>query len=119
MPRKYQPSNGSEGDYFMSEFCMNCINCDPDPDGKKQCDILGRTLCLGVDDPNYPTEWIYNDNDEPTCTAWVKWDWGKDGDPDDPENPKAPIPEDPNQLCFPFIMDEIGIPKTELINTNK
>lgn len=111
--RKYQPSNGTEGEYFTDQFCMQCIHCDPDPEGDKQCDILCATLCYNVKDPEYPEEWIYDKEDNPTCTAWVKWDWGNDGDPDDLDNPKAPIPEDPNQLCMPFILDEIGENKKE------
>jgi hypothetical protein len=72
-------------------------------------------MVYSVNDPKYPSEWIYDENDKPICTAFVKWDWGNDGDPDDPENPKAPQPEDPNQLCLPFIFDEIGVPQTETI----
>lgn len=107
MNRKYRPSNGSEGDWFTDKFCMNCIHCDPDPCGKKQCKILLATMCYYVTDKEYPSEWTYDENEKPVCTAWAKWDWGNDGDPDDPHNPKAPIPVDPNQLCFPFMVDEV------------
>ena len=37
-----------------------------------------------------------------------------DEDEDNPDKPK-PIPVGDNQLCLPFIMDEIGVPKHELI----
>lgn len=104
--KKYQPSNGTEGMDFIDFHCMNCINCDPNPDGKTQCDILCRTMAHDINDKEYPTEWCYVDG-KPTCTAWVKWDWDEDGDPNDPDNPKAPTPEDPNQLCFPWMLDEI------------
>lgn len=109
MPRLYRPSNGTEGMCFIEKYCMNCLHCDPNPHGKKQCKILCATMCFSVNDPEYPKEWIYDENDTPCCTKWQKWDWGNDGDPDDPDNPKAPIPENPNQLCLPFIFDEIGI----------
>lgn len=105
--KKYQPSNGTEGEYFIDKFCMNCIHCDPDPNGKKQCDILCATFVYSVKDSEYPKEWVYNENDEPVCTAWVKWDWGNDGDPDNPQNPKAPIPYNPNQLMLFSITDEV------------
>lgn len=113
--KKYRPSNGSEGDWFMDKYCMNCLHCDPNPEGKKQCEILLRSLVYGANEPEYPTEWTYDENDKPICTSYTKWDWGKDGDPDDPDNPNAPIPVDPNQLCIPFIFDEIE-EKTEIAN---
>jgi len=104
--RKYQPSNGSEGAMFTEKYCMNCLHCNPDPDGEKQCEILCRTMCYDVTDKEYPNEWVYID-DKPTCTKWHKLDWGNDGDPDDPNNPKAPIPEDPNQLMLFSIADDV------------
>lgn len=110
--RPYQPSNGTEGMWFTDKFCMNCLHCDPNPSGKKQCEILCRSLCWNVGDPQYPKEWIYDQDDKPACTKFHKWDWGNDGDPDDPDNPRAPVPEDPNQLCLPFILDEINTTKT-------
>lgn len=105
--RKYCPSNGTEGDWFEDKFCMNCIHTNPDPTKKPQCAIWCAAVCHHVNEEGFPKEWIYDDNDKPTCTAWVKWDWGNDGDPNDPDNPKAPIPDDPNQLCMPFIVEEI------------
>lgn len=104
--RKYQPSNGTEGDYFISEHCMQCLHCDPDPSGAKQCEILCATMCFNVTDKEYPKEWCYID-DKPTCTKWQKWDWGEDGDPDDPNNPKAPPVDDPNQLMLFSVADDI------------
>ena len=106
--KPYRPSNGTEGDYFIDEFCMNCINCNPDPDGEKQCDILRDTFVFDISDEGYPKQWVYDDNEKPSCTDWIKWDWGNDGDPDDPENPKAPSPPpDPNQVdLFPLYPDE-------------
>jgi len=105
--RKYCPSNGSEGDWFEDKFCMNCINTNPDPTKKPQCAIWCAAVCHHVNEAGFPKEWIYDANNEPTCTAWVKWDWGNDGDPNDPDNPKAPIKDDPNQLCMPFVFEEI------------
>lgn len=112
MSRKYQPSNGSEGMGFTEKFCDNCINQHPDPDNPKQCMILCRTMVYSPNDKEYPEEWIYDDNNKPTCTAWIKWDWNKDDDGNWTE-PVAPEPDNPNQLCLPFIFDEIGIKKTE------
>lgn len=106
----FMPSNGTEGDVFTQAFCMNCINCDPNPDGKKQCDIWARSMLhwMEPNHPEYPKEWVFNPEGWPVCTSWQKWDWNNDGDPDDPDNPKAPPPTpDPNQLnLFPLYPDE-------------
>lgn len=107
--KKYRPSNGSEGDSFMSDYCYQCIHDNPDYNASSpRCEIMTATMCYDVNDPEYPPEWIYGDDGKPTCTKFVKWDWGNDGDPNDPNNPKAPIPEDPNQLVFPFILDSFS-----------
>ncbi len=101
---KYMPSNGTEGMSFEEDHCLQCINCNPNPLGKKQCKIWFNALNNW---PNPIKEWVYKNN-EPTCTEFIKWDWGNDGDPDDPNNPKAPIPPTPiNQLdLFPLYPDE-------------
>ena len=88
--KRYQPSNGSEGDWFTEEFCWQCAHCDPDPEGEKQCEILMRTLIYSVSDDKYPEEWVYDENKEPTCTAHKPWDWKENGEP--------PPPPDPAQL---------------------
>lgn len=119
MNKKYCPSNGTEGMAFTDHFCDHCINQHPDPDHKKQCMILCRSMCYSVNDERFPEEWTYDDNGRPTCTAFKKWDWGNDGDPDDPDNPKAPIPENPMQLCFPFLFDELNIKKNQTQQTCK
>lgn len=80
--KKYQPSNATEGVGFIESHCMKCIHCDPDPEGEKQCEILMRTMVYSVNDKEYPNEWVYLD-DKPTCTKWQKWDWEKDGPPDE------------------------------------
>lgn len=105
--KSYRPSSGTEGMWFEEKFCMNCLHCNPDPDGKKQCDIMFNAFFYETNEEKYPKEWIYDENDQPTCTAWIRWDWDNDGDPDDPDNPKAPVPDDPNQLCLPFEMNFI------------
>lgn len=105
--RKYRPSNGTEGMAFEESYCMQCFHCDPNPEGKKQCKILLAVMCYDTKDPEYPKEWIYDENNKPTCTKFKKWDWGKDGDPDYPDNPNYTPPDDPNQLVLPFELIEI------------
>lgn len=99
---KYQPSNGSEGTWFIDKHCMNCKHCDPDPCGDKQCDILCATMVYNVNQPEYPEEWTYNDKDEPICTKWSKWNWEEDGNPDDSDNPSYITPFNPNQTTIDF-----------------
>lgn len=111
----YCPSNGTEGYSFVEEYCMNCLHCDPDPNGKKQCELLLATLCCYPNDPLYPKEWIYDSLGNPKCTKHVNWDWGTNGDPDDPDNPNSPPPPpDPNQLSlFPLYPKETDFEVTE------
>lgn len=96
--KPYQPSNGTEGSSFIDTYCMKCMHCDPDPEGKKQCMILCNSMAYDINDPEYPNEWIYDEQDKSKCTKYQKWDWSLKGNPDDTENPNYVIPIDPNQL---------------------
>lgn len=119
--QSFRPSNGTEGMMFMDAFCDNCLHekwSHTHNDHDKKCPILSATMLYDKKEKGYPEEWVYNDEGWPVCTAWHKWDWGNDGDPDDPDNPnyRPPDLDNPNQLCLPFLFDEIGIPKTENIH---
>jgi hypothetical protein len=61
---KYEPSNGSEFTWFIGKFCEQCKR-----DKDKNCEILTRQMLYKDTDPEYPTEWTY-ENDEPVCTAF-------------------------------------------------
>ena len=61
----YRPSNGTEGDWFMSEWCSKCAN-----DVNHDCKILVATLMYSVGDERYPSEWIHGDDGAPKCTAY-------------------------------------------------
>lgn len=63
---KYRPSNGTEGEWFISEWCGNCQR-----DEHQDCPIVAATFCYEVDDPQYPAEWIEDDNG-PQCTAFIE-----------------------------------------------
>lgn len=99
----YRPSNGTEGDIFMSQYCYQCLHEHPDPDVKTKCDIMTSSMVFGIDEPGYPKEWVIKDGC-PTCLKFQKWDWGTNGDPNDPDNPnKPPDPPDPAQMnLFPL-----------------
>ncbi|MDH5257009.1 MAG: hypothetical protein OEX07_03345 [Gammaproteobacteria bacterium] len=66
--KKYQPSNGTEGDAFISSWCTNC-NKYHDKETDKYCQILGATFCFDVEDDKYPVEWVIGEHG-PCCTAF-------------------------------------------------
>jgi len=120
--KKYRPSNGSEGDYFITSHCYNCIHGKYEHTGDTNdnpCDILTRSFMFDIDDKEYPEEWIENkDGSDPRCTAFKKWDWGRDDDGNFKEPPPPPT-DDPNQLCMPFIFDELEIKEPEVQVSDK
>ena len=66
----YFPSNGSEGEGFISKWCANCRK---DPASRKEnsntfCSILTRSMteCKQV------KQWIYKDG-SPCCTSFVHY----------------------------------------------
>ena len=88
---------------FLEAFCERCRHekwTHTQNDKDLKCEILSNSF-LGELVP----EWIYNEEGWPVCTAWEFWDWGYDDETGDLVDP--PPPPDPNQLCFPFMMDEI------------
>lgn len=70
MSRPYRPSNGAEGEMFMTRYCERCKKDSEE----HPCDILGRSFSYHICDPEYPTEWIYDDDASPIdlgrCTAF-------------------------------------------------
>lgn len=83
--RLYRPSNGTEGEVFMGQFCARCA-CEPrsleEHDG---CPIIAATMALRDDDPEYPREWVERVSDGMrTCTAFIERPMGWDGVPTDP-----------------------------------
>lgn len=65
----FQPSNGTHGDIFMSEFCYRCSKSPHNPDAKNQCMIVLATMAYDKEDPEYPKQWRYV-NGKPTCTSF-------------------------------------------------
>jgi hypothetical protein len=114
--QKYCPSNGTDGMIFIEKFCEQCIHekfihTGKEPD--KKCDIFSNTMVYDINDKEYPSEWQYDENDNPTCTSFKKWDWGTDDGDDGLNDP--PEPDDPNQLVMPFILEEIEIKISKLV----
>lgn len=65
--RKFQPSNGTVGSAFLSDWCGSCEGGKDGP-----CGIAANTMFHHVDDPEYPSEWQFNLQGDPVCTAHVK-----------------------------------------------
>jgi len=63
--QKYRPSNGTEGDMFMYQYCRRCRKYD-------NCDLVSLSILHDVDDPEYPEEWQYGENGQPVCTELEK-----------------------------------------------
>jgi len=74
MPKLYQPSNGSEGMEFMARYCDQCIhdaeyqkNLNPE-DG---CPQLAASMAFNPGEPEYPQEWIEDDDGYGFCTKFI------------------------------------------------
>lgn len=64
---RYRPSNGSEGDWFMSQWCDRCIKDRP----SRPCPIVSNAMGLDIDHADYPAEWVQT-ADGPRCTAFSR-----------------------------------------------
>lgn len=62
---KYRPCNGCEGDSFTEHFCERCQK-----DINQDCYIAARAMLFGENEKEYPEEWQYNENGNPTCTVF-------------------------------------------------
>jgi len=64
----YRPSNGTEGEIFMAEFCYQCEHDDGE---SLFCDLIARSMGYDVNDSEYPQEWQYaDDGNTPVCTKF-------------------------------------------------
>ncbi len=79
-PKKFRPANGTEGEIFIDGWCRNCARykamsegADVDEcDDNQLCKIIGDTMAYDITDPKYPVEWIYGEDGQPKCTAFVE-----------------------------------------------
>lgn len=94
--QKYRPSNGTEGEIFMAQWCHSCrrdrASREDGGDPADGCEILARTFAIPtVEDPEYPSEWRYRPDDgRPMCTAFV-WDDEEEVQPLDPRAVIRPL----------------------------
>lgn len=78
MSKAYRPSNGFEGDLFMSDWCAKCQRdrAHREDDMADGCSIITSTMAYAIDAPEYPVEWQQDDAGRPSCTAFDAVDAG-------------------------------------------
>lgn len=97
---KQRPSNGGEGCEFQGSFCDQCAHekyTHTGNDNDPMCPIFSRAVMYDVDDPEYPNEWTYDENGQPTCTNFKKHIW-RDKFTGELIEPETIYPVDPDQL---------------------
>lgn len=79
----YRPSNGTEGEIFMSCFCHRCEldkGFRENPEEFDSCPIVADAFAYSIDDPSYPKEWVRDEDADimliggngARCTAFVE-----------------------------------------------
>jgi len=86
--QSYRPSNGTEGEIFMSQWCARCSRdrARREGDAFDGCEIIFLTMAYDVDDPSYPKAWVQDDDGAPSCLEFA----GEDAD-DQPLDPLAVV----------------------------
>lgn len=87
----YRPSNGTEGEIFMSQWCNRCLRdrARREGDAFDGCDIVTRTMAFDIDHPSYPEEWVQDDDGSPACLSFTAED--DDNQPIDPRAAVRPL----------------------------
>lgn len=77
--KRYMPSNGTEGEFFMAAWCEECardkaMNGTAHREGREEtdedwCEILGRSFR----EDSIP-EWVYGEDGQPKCTQFTPMD---------------------------------------------
>lgn len=76
--RLYRPSNGTEGEAFMTMWCSRCKH-DKAWNGEKPfddcgdddlCKLIANSMAFDLDEPGYPQQWVYDQCGAPTCLAF-------------------------------------------------
>lgn len=68
----YQPSNGTEGEIFWSEWCCRCSKDKSMREGVdiEECDDNEICRILGASFQGKAKEWVYGADGQPMCTAF-------------------------------------------------
>ena len=71
----YQPSNGTEGAVFWSEWCSHCSRDKAMREGANIDDCDDDEVCaiLGASFRGEAKEWVYGTNGQPICTAFHEY----------------------------------------------
>lgn len=69
----YRPSNGTEGDIFVNEWCAFCAHNPTNNEAENQCETLFKSFVYGIEEEEYPNEWRYIDG-RPGCTRFQQRD---------------------------------------------
>ena len=88
MARPFYPSNGTEGEIFMSQWCHCCVldrASREEDDPANGCEILANALAA-----IRPEEWIIGDDNRARCTAF-ELDEGQEHLPIDPDAVIRPL----------------------------
>lgn len=65
----YRPSNGTEGEIFYEDWCVNCHR----EAAGRLCKILAATMIFDIGERGYPKEWVRDVGEwpgNPRCTAF-------------------------------------------------
>jgi len=110
MPKKYRPSNGTEGMDFMDKFCDRCWKEESYRRTQKGtgCKILCKTMVYDINDPEYPEEWTYDEDGNPTCTEF-----------ESVEEVMKRIKEKREQTIMEKEKNQIKMFRETMVNTNK
>lgn len=69
LTRSYRPSNGTEGTLFAMQWCDRCARENAGGDPPIFCPIHDAAFAWEISSPNYPSEWIQDDDDATGATA--------------------------------------------------
>lgn len=77
--KPYQPCNGTEGVVFTDAWCGGCARDKAMSEGKpieecdddEKCDIIALSMAYRITDSQYPKEWVFAHDGQPSCTAFV------------------------------------------------
>lgn len=71
--KRYEPSNGTEGEIFMDEWCRTCQRDRSMREGLdiEDCDETELCRIIAASFQGEATEWVYGNDGQPMCTAYV------------------------------------------------
>lgn len=76
MTRVFKPADEREARDFLTSHCNRCVRSLA-----SSCEILEAVTVNDATDPDYPSQWVLDDEGRPTCTAFeprekLSWPFG-------------------------------------------